>query len=88
MQKQAKWLDITIGKFELTEWHRIAEEWFKEKPRNSDQVRLMNSEIHLWHKLRGRKGGRGRRERERERNSSTNHMNITHIDTPLLVIII
>ena len=38
-QKQARWLDITIGKFELTQWHTIAEEWFKEKPRNSDQVR-------------------------------------------------
>ena len=37
-QKQAHWVDITIGKFELTEWHLIAEEWFKEKPRNSDQV--------------------------------------------------
>lgn len=36
--KQARWLDITIGKFELTEWHNIAEEWFKEKPRSSDQV--------------------------------------------------
>jgi len=36
--KQAHWVDITIGKFELTEWHLIAEEWFKEKPRNSDQV--------------------------------------------------
>lgn len=38
LQKQARWLDITIGKFELTEWHVLAEEWFKEKPRNSDQV--------------------------------------------------
>lgn len=37
-RKQARWLDITVGKFELTEWHQIAEEWFKEKPRNSDQV--------------------------------------------------
>ena len=38
LQKQARWLDITAGKFELTEWHNIAEEWFKEKPRSSDQV--------------------------------------------------
>ena len=37
-QKQARWLDVSLGKFELTEWHAIAEQWFKEKPRNSDQV--------------------------------------------------
>ena len=71
MQKQAKWIDITIGKFELTEWHRIAEEWFKEKPRNSDQVRLMNLEIYLCHKLkereRERREGEGEGEREKER---------------------
>ncbi|XP_064396525.1 uncharacterized protein LOC135343497 [Halichondria panicea] len=36
--KQAMWLDITKGKFQLTEWHTIAEEWFKQKPRSSDQV--------------------------------------------------
>ena len=38
-QKQARWLSISEGKFELTEWHDIAKEWFKEKPRTSDQVR-------------------------------------------------
>ena len=37
-QKQARWLNIANGKFELTDWHEIAKEWFKEKPRNSDQV--------------------------------------------------
>jgi hypothetical protein len=36
--KQARWLSIAEGKFELTNWHDIAKEWFKEKPRNSDQV--------------------------------------------------
>ena len=46
-QKQAKWLDVTIGKFELTEWHRIAEEWFKEKPRNSDQVRPIRIQYYV-----------------------------------------
>ncbi len=40
LQKQAMWLDITKGKFQLTEWHTIAEEWFKQKPRSSDQVPL------------------------------------------------
>ena len=37
-QNQARWLDITKGVFELTEWHAIAKEWFGEKPRNSEQV--------------------------------------------------
>jgi len=32
------WLDITKGKFQLTEWHAIADEWFRQKPRSSDQV--------------------------------------------------
>ena len=36
--KQARWISIADGKFELTDWHDIAKEWFKEKPRNSDQV--------------------------------------------------
>ena len=47
VQKQAKWLDISLGKFELTEWHRIAEEWFKEKPRNSDQVPTTTEHMHM-----------------------------------------
>ena len=42
LQKQAMWLDITKGKFQLTEWHTIAEEWFKQKPRSSDQVYIYN----------------------------------------------
>lgn len=36
--KQAKWLSINKGLFELTEWHMIAKEWFGEKPRNSEEV--------------------------------------------------
>ena len=37
-QKQARWLDISRGKFELSEWHAIAEEWYKAKQnRNSDE---------------------------------------------------
>lgn len=38
LQKQAQWLDISKGIFELTEWHLIAKEWFGEKPRNSEEV--------------------------------------------------
>ena len=30
------WLDITVGKFELTEWHTIAQSWYKKKKRASD----------------------------------------------------
>ena len=37
-QKQAQWLDISKGMFELTEWQAIAKEWFGEKPRNLEQV--------------------------------------------------
>jgi hypothetical protein len=36
--KQAQWLSISKGLFELTEWHSIAKEWFGEKPRNSEEV--------------------------------------------------
>lgn len=36
--KQARWLDICRGKFELSEWHAIAEEWYKAKQnRSSDE---------------------------------------------------
>ena len=31
-----RWLDITAGKFELTEWHAIAQFWYKKKKRASD----------------------------------------------------
>jgi len=31
-----RWLDITVGKFELTEWHSIAQYWYKKKKRASD----------------------------------------------------
>lgn len=31
-----RWLDITTGKFELTEWHSIAQFWYKKKKRASD----------------------------------------------------
>ena len=31
-----RWLDISIGKFELTEWHSIAQFWYKKKKRASD----------------------------------------------------
>ena len=41
MQTQAKWLHIEQGVFELTEWHAIAKEWFGEKPRNSEEVRMI-----------------------------------------------
>ena len=43
LQKQAKWLSINKGLFELTEWHMIAKEWFGEKPRNSEEV------SHCWY---------------------------------------
>ena len=37
-QKQARWLDISRGKFELSEWHAIADEWYRAKQnRNSDE---------------------------------------------------
>ena len=36
-------MNIATGKFELTEWHHIAEEWFKEKLRNSDQVYMYSN---------------------------------------------
>ena len=35
---QARWLIITQGKFELTKWHELAQEWFTLKPRQSPQV--------------------------------------------------
>ena len=38
LKKQAQWLSISKGMFELTEWHSIAKEWFGEKPRNSEEV--------------------------------------------------
>jgi hypothetical protein len=31
----ARWVDITKGKFELTEWHSIAQEWYRQKTRAS-----------------------------------------------------
>ena len=31
----SRWVDITKGKFELTEWHKIAQEWYKQKARSS-----------------------------------------------------
>eukprot|EP00731_Ephydatia_muelleri_P005712 Em0002g1888a len=36
--KQARWLDISLGKFELCEWHAIADIWYRAKQnRNSDE---------------------------------------------------
>eukprot|EP00117_Sycon_ciliatum_P014053 scpid10881/ scgid14475/ Disks large homolog 4; Postsynaptic density protein 95; Synapse-associated protein 90 len=32
----AKWIDITIGKFELNSWPAIAKEWFDQKERGSE----------------------------------------------------
>lgn len=33
--KDADWLNIAMGKFELTKFHEIALDWHKEKPRVS-----------------------------------------------------
>ena len=30
-----RWVDITKGKFELTEWHSIAQQWYRQKARAS-----------------------------------------------------
>ena len=31
----SRWVDITKGKFELTEWHSIAQQWYRQKARAS-----------------------------------------------------